>query len=112
MTTHFMNLNSYVLELIRKRKKTIEMRLYDKRRQKILQGDYIVFISTDDTNIQLEVKVKEIHRYVSFYELYKKFDKIALGYNENEVACPTDMEKYYSKNQIDMYGVIGIEVEI
>ena len=57
-------------------------------------------------------KVKDIHNYKSFDELYKHFDKIKLGYEENEEANPTDMELYYSKEEQNKYGVLGIEIEL
>ena len=34
-----------------------------------------------------------------------------LGYKEDEIAHYSDMEEYYSKENINKYGVIGIEVE-
>lgn len=63
-------------------------------------------------NKQLEVKVIDIYRYNNFEELYKEFNKVKLGYREDEIAHYTDMEQYYSKEDIDKYGVIGIELEV
>ena len=48
----------------------------------------------------------------NFDELYKYFDKISMGYDINDIANPKDMEKYYSKEEQDKYGVIGIEVRV
>lgn len=112
MNTHIMNLNTDALEMIQLGIKTIEMRLYDENRQRILKGDYINFINTSNDNSQLKVKVKEIYRYNNFEELYKEFDKTKLGYRADEISHYTDMEQYYSKEEIKKYGVIGIEVEV
>lgn len=112
MNTHIMSLNPDAFTLIKNRTKTIEMRLYDEKRQEISKEDSIVFISTDNSNNQLKVKVKEIHKYNSFDDLYREFDKIKLGYNKNDCASPNDMEQYYSKEKIKKYGVVGIEIEI
>lgn len=112
MNTHFMGLNPDALEMIKVGTKTIEMRLYDENRKQILKGDHIIFINTTNEDDKLKVKVKELYRYNNFEELYKKFDKIKLGYRENEVANYTDMEQYYSRENIKKYGVIGIEVEV
>ena len=35
-----------------------------------------------------------------------------MGYNENEIANPKDMEQYYSKEEQDKYGVLGIEIKV
>lgn len=111
MNTHIMSLNPDAFLLIKNGTKTIEMRLFDEKRKAILKGDYIVFVDTSDANNQLKVKVKEVYKYNNFDELYRDFDKIELGYYKDDVACPRDMEKYYAKEDIDNYGVIGIEIE-
>lgn len=112
MNTHIMSLNPDAFTLIKNGTKTIEMRLYDEKRQEVSKEDYIVFINTEDSNNQLKVKVKEIHKYNSFDELYKEFDKIKLGYNKDDFASPSDMDKYYQKEKVKKYGVAGIEIEV
>lgn len=112
MKKHIMGLNPEAIELIKNGTKTIEMRLYDERRQEILKDDYISFVSTEDDNNIINTKVKELYRYNSFDELYKEFNKMQLGYSKYDSAIPGDMEKYYSKENIQKYGVIGIEVEV
>ena len=42
----------------------------------------------------------------------KKFDKVLLGYNKDEIASPNDMSKYYSKEEQEKYGVVGIEIKL
>ncbi len=112
MKTHVMSLSPDSFEMIEVGIKTIEMRLYDEKRKKISRGDYIKFISTMNDNKQLDVKVIDIYRYNNFEELYKEFNKVKLGYREDEISHYTDMEQYYSKEDIAKYGVIGIEVEV
>ncbi|EPB8168112.1 ASCH domain-containing protein [Clostridium perfringens] len=112
MKRHVMNLSPDSFEMIEIGTKTIEMRLYDEKRKKISKGDYINFISTMNNKKQLEVKVIEIYKYNNFEELYKEFNKVKLGYREDEIAHYTDMEQYYSKEDIAKYGVIGIELEV
>ena len=46
----------------------------------------------------------------NFEELYKHFDKISLGYAEDEIADPKDMEQYYPQDKQEKYGVLGIEI--
>lgn len=58
------------------------------------------------------VHIVRLYKYSSFEELYKHFDKIAMGYDKDDIANPKDMEKYYSKEEQDKYGVIGIEIRV
>lgn len=53
-----------------------------------------------------------LYKYPNFKELYKHFDKISMGYDVDDIANPKDMEKYYSKEEQDKYGVIGIKVKL
>ena len=51
-----------------------------------------------------------MHIYSSFDDLYRDYDKVSLGYSKDEDANPIDMEKYYSKEEQEKYGVVGIEI--
>ena len=111
MKTHTMNLYNDAFNLIKQGSKTIELRLYDEKRQKILIGDLIQFINIDNKNV-LSTKVKNIFIYKDFQKLYKDFDKMSIGYKEYEIANYKDMEQYYSIEDIEKYGVIGIEIQL
>lgn len=107
-----MNLNLEPFSLIQQGKKTIEMRLYDEKRKKLQIGDIIIFTEKENKNNRLEARVIKLHKYNSFEELYKNFNKIQLGYYENQIANARDMEEYYSKEDIKKYGVVGIEIKV
>ena len=108
---HMMKLQNVPFELIKNGNKTIELRLNDDKRKLVKENDIIEFTNVL-TGEKLEVKVLKLHRYNSFKELYKHFDKVSLGYKFNEQANPSDMEKYYSKEEQEKYGVIGIEITL
>lgn len=91
--------------------KDIEIRLNDEKRQLINIGDIITF-TNNKTMECLYAKVIDLHRYDDFNDLYEKFDKVKLGYEEDELAKPEDMEEYYSKEEIEKYGVVGIEISV
>lgn len=113
MKNHSMTLNDDCFTLIKNGIKTIvEIRLYDEKRKTVLKGDYITFNNNDDYKNQLKVKVIEIHKYNNFNDLYKQFNKIKLGYSNDDFVSPDDMEQYYSKENIKRYGVVGIEIEV
>ena len=108
---HYLTLVDFAFKAIKNKTKTIEMRLNDERRKNIKRFDEIEFTHID-TKEKIYVWVKHIHHYPNFEELYKHFDKISLGYNKDEVANPSDMQQFYSKENIEKYGVLGIEIEL
>lgn len=108
---HKMKLKSAPFEMIKGGKKTIELRLYDEKRQKIKVGDKILF-TNNTTGETLNTTVVKLHRYDSFAELYKNLPLLQCGYTVENVdkATPADMERYYSVEEQERYGVVGIEI--
>lgn len=107
---HEMRLHKEPFEKIKAGTKTIEIRLYDEKRQLIKVGDNIQFTSRANGETIL-TEVVALHKFKSFADLYKSFDKVTLGYNTDEVANPNDMAKYYTKEDQAKYGVVGIEIK-
>ena len=106
---HKMRLCNAPFEGVKSGRKKIEMRLFDEKRSRLQKGDEIEFENVE-TKETLLCKVTGIYRYKSFEELYKNHDKISIGYAESEVADPKDMLAYYSKEEIERYGVVAIEL--
>ena len=106
---HNKNLNNRPFKSIKEGTKTIELRLNDEKRSLLKVGDEIEFTNRD-TNEKLSVDIINLHKYPSFEELYKHFDKVEMGYNKDDIAEPKDMEAYYSKEEQNKYGVLGIEI--
>lgn len=108
---HEMRLHDAPFKLIQAGSKTIELRLYDEKRQEIQVGDEIDFRNrvTDEV---IATKVIAMHIYSSFADLYRDYDKVSLGYGKDEEAKPEDMELYYSKEEQEKYGVVGIEIQL
>ena len=106
-----MNLHSSPFEKIKSGEKTIELRLFDEKRQKINPGDKIVF-TNNTTGETLTKTVVKIHCFDTFEELYKALPLLQCGYTAEDVdtAHPSDMEAYYSAEQQQKYGVVGIEL--
>lgn len=109
--THAMKLNPEPFEMIENGQKTVELRLWDEKRRNIKAGDEIVFTNTADGRT-LCVTVTGIHRFNSFEELYRSLPLLQCGYTEETVktASPSDMEAYYSVEEQQKYGVVGIEI--
>ena len=108
---HKMKLNAAPFEMIKSGEKTIELRLYDEKRQKIKAGDDIIFTNTD-TGEKICATVKKLHLFASFEELYKTLTLLQCGYTAEDIgtAHPSDMTQYYSVEEQQKYGVVGIEL--
>lgn len=106
-----MHLKEEPFSSIKNGTKTIEMRLFDEKRQQLKIGENIKFIN-NETGEELLTQIVNLHKFISFEELYKNFDKIKLGYKEWEVAKSSDMLKYYPQSEQQKYGVVGIEIKL
>lgn len=114
MKTHFMNLFPLPFEEIQSGRKSIELRLYDEKRQEIEKGDLITFINTENESEKITAKVIAMHIFDSFKELYENLPLLKCGYTQENVAFASykDMELYYSPEKQKRYGAVGIEIEI
>ena len=106
-----MGLYTNPFELIKNKKKTIEMRLNDEKRQKLSIGELILF-TNNETKEELLVEIIDFKKFDSFVELYSKYKKEELGYSPDDIANPDDMFAYYSKESINKYGVLAIEIRL
>ena len=109
---HDMDLYTASFQAVKSGRKTIEMRLNDEERQKIRVDDLVFFHSSQNEYDVLRCRVKELYHYKDFYEAYSCHEKTQIGYEENETADPADMYAYYSKEKIESYGVLLIEIEL
>ena len=109
--THSMRLHPDPFEKIRSGAKTIELRLYDEKRQQINVGDIIVFTDTASGET-LSRRVVKLHCFDSFAQLYQTLPLLQCGYTTHDIdrAHPSDMEQYYSPEAQKRYGVVGIEL--
>ncbi len=108
---HTMHLMEKPFSLIWDEAKTIELRLYDEKRQKLKKGDLLRFVSkTGDREIT--ARITALHRFKGFKELYDNLPLDKCGYSSGEEAHYTDMENYYTKEEQSLFGVVGIEFEM
>ena len=111
---HTMRLFPSPFEKIRCGKKTIELRLYDEKRRNVQIGDHICFVNTEDSSQVLKVEVVNLFVYDSFAALYRELPLLECGYTEQDIdtASPSDMDAYYTKEQQETYGVVGIQIKL
>jgi len=108
---HHMKLHPTPFEMIKSGQKTIELRLFDEKRRQIKVGDQIVFTNTVSAET-LTKTVQKLHCFESFEALYQALPLLQCGYTVEDVATahPSDMELYYSVEEQNQYGVVGIEL--
>ena len=109
--THIMSLELSAFLKIAGGSKTIELRLNDEKRQKIKIGDRIEFRCCEINSV-IFAEVIKLHNFPDFEQLYKALPLEKCGYSKDnlKIAQYTDMEKYYTKSQIQKYGALGIEL--
>ena len=109
---HRMHLDPQAFAAMEDERKTIELRLYDKKRRRIQAGDVIRFESTDDETDVLFAWVTGMRFFASFDELYAALPLTACGYAPEELAAasPGDMDKYYAPEDQKKWSVVGIEL--
>ena len=112
---HHMHLNHEPFEKIKTGVKTIELRLNDEKRRQIRVGDRILFDHCSDPSDTLETEVTALHPFEDFRALYASLPLEKCGYataEEVQNARPEDMLAYYSMEQQQAYGVLGIEIRL
>ena len=109
---HTMKLQTKPFESIANGSKTIELRLYDEKRQQVKVGDEIEFTELTEGKQKVLTRVVALHCFPSFAELYNALPLEKCGYSELEIAnaSPDDMNAYYPLEEQKQYGVVGIEI--
>lgn len=110
---HYMKLAPGPFSLMETGLKTIELRLYDKKRQAIKIGDRIRFSCTVGEG-EIVAKVLKMHLFENFAQLYDALPLDKCGYLPDDcmLASPADMDIYYAPELQKQLGVVGIELEI
>lgn len=111
ITVHKMKLAVAPFEKIANGSKIIESRLYDERRRQIDPGDRIEFSCNNNPNQKVNVIVRALYRYPSFESMFSDFPPFYFGgSSKNDLI--KEIGIFYSKEDQDKYGVIGIKIEI
>ena len=99
---------------IKERKKIIEVRLFDEKRQKVSIGDEIEFSLIDNPNEKTLVKVIGLSRFKTFKDLYVHFHYSLFGHLHGTTLSEQleDIMECYSQEDEEKYGCLGIHVEL
>lgn len=101
-----MKLQNEPFKQIKKGTKEIEIRLNDEKRKVFKINDYIEFTNITTLEIMF-VKITNLYHFESFEKMFNNFDNSTLGGGTYK-----EMYDYYSKEEENKYGVLGIEIKV
>ena len=108
---HEMKLQPKYYDFILNGTKRIEIRLNDEKRKTIKVGDTITFYKEPLLNESFNVKIVNLYRYNNFNELFDNYNITLLADKSiSKEELLNELEKFYSKEKQEQYGVLGIEV--
>lgn len=93
--------------------KRIELRINDDKRKLLKVGDIIYFLLEPDRKNSLKAKIVSLSKYKNFNEAV---DNIPIEYlsssTDTKEEYLNDLNKYYSQQEQDEYGVLAIEIQV
>ena len=106
------HLDSDIFEIVEKGTKDIEVRLNDEKRKKLQVGDTLIFLKRPLDDESITKRVKTLEYYSSFEELVEHYEmkRIYLDGCSKATYLKT-MERFYTKEEQDKYGVVAITFE-
>lgn len=107
---HQMKLQPLPFSQIKEGSKTIESRLNDEKRQLINIGDQIEFLLANDESQKVLTRVVDLHKFKTFPKLFSSFAPEEFGGKDQDDLM--GIYKYYSKEDEEKYGVVGIEIKV
>jgi ASC-1-like (ASCH) protein len=108
---HQMKLTTKQYNKIVSKKKVIESRLYDEKRQQISLGDKIIFNENGQPDNTITAVVRGLLRYQTFKELFSDHEPSLFG-EESVDFLINEIRQFYSEEEEQRFGVVGIRLEI
>ena len=108
--THLMHVNPDYFALLKSGGKSVEFRVNDLKRQKILAGDKINFIRQNKPNFNIILPVSKVIKSDSFNSLLKEIPPAMLGGISIQQQL-TDLRNLYDADFENKHGVIAIVLE-
>ena len=97
---------------IKARRKNVEMRLYDEKRQGIAVGDRVLFTCADFPGEKICAEVKALYIYDNFRSLAESFSSASLGFEGFSSKYISEyMLEIYGKEKEEKYGALAIELK-
>ena len=107
---HTMKVQTKYYNLLKSGQKTIELRLFDEKRQKIKVEDEIIFSDLSNPNDNFKAIVSNLHRAESFDALCHIISPIQAGFFTKQDLIDV-LQEFYTPEDQQKFGVIGIEIK-
>ena len=93
--------------------KSIEMRVDKGDRKNLRIGDTITFTNRANGRT-INTEILALHRFRDFKELYSSLPMGRCGYSKEDAPTADwrDMLEYYTEDEINLHGVVGIELKL
>lgn len=110
---YIMKLNPKYFEFMKNGTKRIEIRLNDEKRKELKIGDVIVFQKESELKEELYTQIVNLRVKRNFKELIENLEISEYSdKSESEENFLHDLYKFYTKEQEEKYGVVGIQIKI
>lgn len=110
---YIMKLNPKYFEYIKNGTKRTEIRLNDEKRKGIKVGDEIIFQKEPELKEEISTKIVNLIVKRNFKDLIRNLDVSEYSdKSESEEKFLKDLYSFYTKEQEEKYGVIGIQIKI
>ena len=107
---HTMKVQTKYYNLLKSGTKTVELRLWDEKRQLIKVGDEITFSDLSNPSDTFVARVLALHRAESFDALCDIVPVAQAGFSTKEELID-GLQEFYTPKAQKQYGVVGIEVK-
>ena len=110
---YIMKLNPKYFEFMKNGTKRLEIRLNDEKRKNLKIGDVIVFQKEPELKEELYTQIVNLRVKRNFKELIENLEISEYSdKSESEQNFLHDLHKFYTKEQEEKYGVVGIQIKI
>lgn len=110
---YIMKLNPKYFEYMKNGTKRTEIRLNDEKRKDIKIGDEIVFLKEPELEEEITTQIVNLIVKRNFKELIRNLDVSEYSdKSESEEKFLKDLYSFYTKDQEEKYGVVGIQIKI
>lgn len=107
---HQLSVREPYYHLLKSGVKTVELRLWDEKRQKIQVGDTIVFLKAENPHDSFSATVISLIHARSFRELSEMISPQSAGFSNREALVKT-MRSIYTLDAQEKTGVVGIQIQ-
>lgn len=111
---HILRLHPDPFDRIKSWSKTLEIRLFDEKRQQMKIWDIVVFEKRPDFKEILKAEIVEVLRFKSFSEIPENFSYKELWMDENydKKQFSESYYEYYTREDEEKYWVVVFRLEI